>query len=419
MKLFISIAIILISFSCSNPTPEDTADTQAVLSVADPVEYGLEVSELEAISDHIQMAIDSQYISGAVAMIAKGDRVIFYESYGYSDRDKTEPMDRDAIFRLASMTKPITSTAIMQLVEKDLIGLQDPVSKYIPEFANMMVIQNFNKADSSYETIPVQNEMTIHHLLTHTAGFAYGLFDPVAGAAYADFGITEAWTEDSVTLAMNIPRFGHLPLMHEPGEAFTYGVNIDVLGYIVELVSDMPLDEYFEENIFKPLGMDDTYFYLPADKADRLVEVWFTEDAGNFPTDYPVQGAKTYFAGGAGLVGTAEDYIRFASALLNMGTLGDVQILKPETVELMFKNQIDQIRLGEGEGFGYGGMVRLQEDGDGRNVGYWGWDGFWQTRFRLDPENDMVLVLMTNTFPPPRLDVLGEYGKLVVKGIEN
>ncbi len=352
-------------------------------------------------------------------MIAKDDRVIFYESYGYSDRAKTELMDKDAIFRLASMTKPITSVAIMQLVEQGLIGLQDPVSKYIPEFSNMGVIQNFNKTDSTYETVPVQNEITIHHLLTHTAGFAYGLFDPVAGAVYADFGITEAWSEDSVTLAMNIPKFGQLPLMHEPGKAFTYGVNIDVLGYIVELVSGMPLDEYFEKNIFNPLGMDDTYFYLPEAKAERLVEVWSTEDISAFPTEYPVRGAKSYFAGGAGLVGTAEDYMRFATALLNKGTLGDAQILKPETVEIMFQNQIGDIRIGEGTGFGYGGMVMIEEDADGRNVGYWGWDGFWQTRFRVDPQNDMVLVLMTNSFPASRSgDVLGGYGKLVVKGIE-
>lgn len=419
MKLLIPFVIILFIVSCTNQAQEDAADTPVVLSAADPGEYGLDTSELKAISDHIQLAIDSQYISGAVAMIAKDDRVILYESFGYSDREQTEPMNREDIFRLASMSKPITSTAIMQLVEQELIGLQDPVSKYIPEFSDMMVIKNFNEADSSYETIPVQNEITIHHLLTHTAGFAYGLFNPVAGPVYHEFGITEAWTTDSVTLAMNIPKFGKLPLMHEPGEAFTYGVNTDVLGYIVEVVSGMPLDEYFSENIFEPLGMDDTYFYLPDDKADRLVDVWFTEDVGDFPTDYPVQGAKAYFAGGAGLVGTAEDYMRFASALLNKGSLGDVQILKPETVEIMFQNQIGELRLGEGQGFGYGGMVMMEEDAEGRNVGYWGWDGFWQTRFRIDPQNDLVLVLMTNSFPPPRLDVLGGYGKLVVKGIEN
>lgn len=421
MKYLILLTSILFIFSCSSSSSEqeDTAATPAILSTADPAEFGLVPAEVQAIDDHIQWAIDSQYIEGAVVMVAKNDRILLEKAYGYSDLDKTEPMTTDKIFRLASMTKPITSTAIMQLVEQGKIGLQDPVSKYIPEFADMEVIRNFNEADSSYETVPAETEMTIHHLLTHTSGLAYGLFHPVAGAVYPDFGIYEAWTTDSVTLAMNIPKFGDLPLMHEPGEAWTYGINIDVLGYIVELVSGMPLDEYFAENIFDPLNMTDTYFYLPDAKSDRLVDVWLTSDAGEFPSDYPVAGARTYFPGGAGLVGTASDYMRFATALLNKGSLGDAKILEPETVDMMFQNQIGEIRLGPGEGFGYGGMVLLEEDEDGRNAGYWGWDGFWQTRFRVDPQNDMVFVIMTNVFPSVTQEVLGGYGKLVVQGIEN
>ncbi len=420
MKYLLSFTLCILLFSCINQTDSASLAESELLAAADPVEYGLDPDETEAIANHIQWALDSQYIGGAVAMIAKNDRVIFYESYGYSDQAKTKPMAKDQIFRLASMTKPVTSVAIMQLVEQGLVNVDDPVSKYIPEFSDMKVIRNFNEADSTYETVPVENEMTIHHLLTHTAGFAYSLFHPVAGAVYTPFEIAEAWSLDSVTLADNIPKSGSLPLMHEPGAAFTYGINIDVLGYIVERVSGLPLDEYFSENIFKPLGMDDTYFYLPDDKADRLVEVWLTSDPGDFPMDYPVKGARTYFAGGAGLVGTAEDYLRFATALLNKGSLGDAQILKPETVEMMFTNQIGDLRLREGVGFGYGGMVLVDEDEAGRNAGYWGWDGFWQTRFRIDPQNDMVLVLMTNSFPASHSnEVLGGYGKLVVQGIEN
>lgn len=418
MKLLIPLAFLLLLFSCNSPAAEEN-ETPAILSPADPAEYGLMPDEVDAIENHIQWALDSQFIAGAVVIVAKEDRVILYEAYGHSDRDKTESMEKDDIFRLASMTKPVTSVAVMQLVEQGKIGLEDPVSRFIPEFSDMQVIDEFNEEDSSYTTVPVQQEMTIHHLLTHTAGFAYGLFNPTAGAIYPDFGIYEAWTEDSVTLSMNIPKFGQLPLLHEPGEAWTYGINIDVLGYIVELVSGMPLDEYFQQNIFGPLGMDDTHFYLPENKEDRLVQVWFPMDSVNIPADYPVQGARTYFPGGAGLVGTAEDYLRFGSALLNKGSLGDVQILKPETVDMMFQNQIGELRAGEGQGFGYGGMVMVEEDADGRNAGYWGWDGFWQTRFRVDPQNDMVLILMTNVYPTLKWDeVMGGYGKLVVRGIE-
>ena len=421
MKNLLPIGALVCIFACSAPdTTNETTSESAVLSQADPAAYGLDANELEAIDNHIKWAIDSQYISGAVAMVAKDDHILMYEAYGYSDQSKSKPMQKDAIFRLASMTKPVTSTAIMQLVEQGKIGLNDPVSKYIPEFSDMVVLTNFNESDSSYETVPVQNEITIHHLLTHTSGFAYGLFNPVAGAVYQSVGITEAWTTDSLTLAMNIPKFGKLPLLHEPGEAFTYGVSIDVLGYIVELVSGIPLDEYFARNIFEPLGMEDTYFYLPDEKADRLVDVWLTADVDGVPVDYPITGARMYFAGGAGLAGTAMDYMKFATALLNKGSLGDAQILKPETVDLMMQNQIGDVRIGEGVGFGYGGLVILEEDADGRNAGFWGWDGFWQTRFRIDPQNDMVFVLMTNSYPAPHSDeVMGGYGKLVVQGIEN
>ncbi len=417
MKYYV-LLVAMLMLSCSESVREEKAE---LLPNADPAAFGLDTEEIAAIEDHVQWAIDSQFISGAVALIAKEDKILFHKAFGYSNRDKTDSMRTDHIFRMASMTKPITSTAVMQLVEQGKINLDDPVSKYIPEFSNQSVLTDWNSEDSTYSTVPVKNEMTIHHLLTHTAGFAYSLFHPIAGAVYPPFGVTEAWTRDSVKLSENIPKLGEVPLLHEPGSAWTYGVNIDVLGCIVEVVSGLPLDEYFRENIFEPLGMEDTDFYLPDDKADRLVEVWMTNDMDPeaLGTDYPIEGAKSYFAGGAGLVSTSMDYLKFASAILNGGTLGDSQILDPSTVEMMMKNQIDSLRQGPGTGFGYGGSVRLEEDDNGLNPGYWGWDGFWQTRFRIDPQNDLVLILMTNAFGTPKWDqILGGYSNLVVQSIE-
>ncbi len=427
MLRFLSIfAFIIIIVSCANPDSTGSSDTESPLTLANPVEYGLDAGEITAIEDHIQWAIDSSYISGGVALIAKNDKIIYHQAFGYSDRAKTKKMSTDNIFRLASMTKPITSTAIMQLVEQGKIAMSDPVSKYIPEFANTQVIKDLNETDSTFTTNALDREITIHHLITHTSGIAYALFHPVAAVVYPQFDVTEAWTYEPVTLSENIPKAATMPLMHQPGEKWTYGIGIDVLGHVVEVASGLPLDQYFKEHIFEPLGMEDMGFYQPDEKADRLVELWYTSEIEQENIDsllnpnYPISGAKTYFPGGAGLSGTSMDYLKFASALLNHGTLGDSKILEPATVEMMFQNQIDTLNLGEGVGFGYGGLVITEEDGDGRNPGYWGWDGYWQTRFRIDPSNDLVLILMTNAFSTPKWEeFLGGYDKLVVKAIEN
>ncbi len=421
MKLFLIPLLGLLTISCTDTKNPD----EQPLKTADPLSYGLDQQEINDIENHIKWAIDSSYIAGAVALIAKEDKIIYHEAFGYSDRAKTRPMAEDNIFRLASMTKPITTTAVMQLVEQGKIGLNDPVSKYIPEFSNLAVIDTWDKTDSSFTTKPLEREVTIHHLLTHTSGIPYALFNPIARVIYPRFAFKEAWTKEAVTLAENIPRQAQAPLMHQPGEKWTYGTNIDVLGYIVEIVSGMPLDEYFEENLFKPLEMIDTYFYLPDEKADRLVDVWFTSDINpasyvSIGSDYPVAGAKSYFPGGAGLVGTAMDYLKFATAIKNRGILGDTRVLKPSTVAMMMNNQIDSLRRGNGEAFGYGGSVLLEDDKAGRNAGYWGWAGYWQTIFRIDPQNDLVMILMTNAHGTPKWNhILGGYDALVVQSIED
>ncbi len=423
MRTITTLLILALIFSCGSRSASE--DSKVVLATVDPVEYGLDEEETAQIEAHIQWAIDSALISGAVALIARNDKIIYQKAFGFSDREKSEAMSLDNIFRLASMSKPITSTAVMQLIEQGKLSTDDPLSKFIPEFAEVEVLETFNEKDSTFTSVPIEREITVHHLLTHTSGIPYAVFHPLAGAIYPRYDFVEAWTKDARTLATNIPKQAKAPLMHQPGEAWTYGTNIDVLGYIVEKVSGIPLDEYFEENIFKPLGMQDTGFYLPDDKADRLVDVWLTPNADEnlpdpFVTDYAISGAQTYFAGGAGLVGTAGDYLKFASAILNKGKLGEAQILKPSTVDRMLANQIDTLSLGAGVGFGYGGEVRLVENEEGINAGQWGWDGYWQTYFRIDPQNDMVMILLTNAYNNPQWDeVLGGYETIVVQAIED
>ncbi len=399
-KLLVYCVLLVIAISCSAPGAKE--QQRSALDIVAPEEAGMIADSLDLIEEHLRWAIDSQFVAGGVALVYRNGQIVYHKAFGFQDSEKTDPLATTDIFRLASMTKPITTVAVMQLYEQGKLKLDDPVSKYIPEFANAQVLDQFNEQDSSWSAKPAANPVTIHHLLTHTSGISYGVFDPVASALYAPHNITEAWTKDSVTLAANIPNMAKAPLLHEPGTRFTYGMSIDVLGHIVEVVSGLPLDEYFRRNIFDPLGMDDTHFYLPEDKASRLVDVWHTPDFAaemeplSAGEDYPVAGARTYFAGGAGLSGTAADYLKFAAALLDGGIWNGATILKPETVALMMQNQIGGVSFDEGVKFGYGGLVHTQDGAYGIKQGTFGWDGYWQTRFRIDPRQKVVRILMTN-----------------------
>jgi len=404
-RLILIILLAAIIQACQSPSKENNVGENAIEYVA-PEEVGMISDSLQLIKKHIQWAIDSQFIEGGVALVARNGKIVFHEAVGYSNREKTEPLKKDDIFRMASMTKPITTTAVMQLYEQGKLNIDDPISKYIPEFAHPNVILEINKEDSSYTSRPAAREITLHHLLTHTSGIPYGVFDPVAGPVYAKFDVTEGWTKDSVVLENNIREMAERPLMHDPGVKFTYGTSIDVLGRVVEIVSGMPLDEYFRKNIFEPLNMKDTYFYLPESKSNRLVDVWFTSDIDSatmvgLGPDYPIAGAKTYFAGGAGLSSTTLDYFRFAQSLLNDGIFDGSRILQEKTVELMTRNHIDTLYVHENEQFGYGFSVYTSNGNFGRRVGRYSWGGYWQTIFWVDPERDIVAMLFTNAQHTP------------------
>ena len=291
------------------------------------------------------------WMPGAVAFIARDGKIVYHKAVGVNDLDTKTPMQKDAIFRIASQTKAITSVAIMMLYEEGKLLLQDRVSKYIPSFKQPTVLDKFNPQDSSYTTIPATREITIRDLLTHTSGIGYAqIGSKEANAIYAKNKITAGLgvTDESLLTAMT--RLGKLPLMHQPGQKFTYGLNTDLLGCLVEVISGMDLNTFFTTRIFQPLGMKDTYFLIPAQKSGRLVTIYTEDSVGKLakadakllnsptPPNYPLL-QSTYYSGGAGLSSTIYDYAVFLQMLVNGVEYNGKRLLSRTTVRMMTLNQ--------------------------------------------------------------------------------
>ena len=268
------IACQLVAQSASHP----------VLTPGSPEKNHFSAERLQRIDKIIQQFIDSNWIAGAIALVAKDGRIVYHKAIGYDDKEKNKPLKKDAIWRIASQTKAITSVAVMMLYEDGKILLDEPISKYIVEFKKPVVLDKFNKADSSYTTLPAKREITIRDLLTHTSGIGYAqIGSETTNAIYAKAGIVGGIGLKGGLLADNIKKLGKLPLEHQPGEKFTYGLNTDVLGYLIEVVSGMSLDKFFRKNIFDPLGMNDTYFYIPKEKQSRLALLHKDDETKHVP----------------------------------------------------------------------------------------------------------------------------------------
>ncbi|HMF72356.1 MAG TPA: serine hydrolase domain-containing protein, partial [Flavitalea sp.] len=319
----------------------------------DPSAAGYSKERLQRIDQTIQEYVDKKWIAGATAIIVHDGKIVYYKGIGHDDIEKKTPLKRDAIFRIASQTKAITSTAVMILYEEGKFLLDDPISKYIPEFAKPKVLDKFNEGDSSYTTVPAKREITIRDLLTHTSGIDYAeIGSKNMKAIYAKAGIPSGLDAKDKTLGAEIRKLGSLPLVHQPGEKFTYGLNTDVLGYLVEVSSGMTLSEFFAKRIFEPLGMKDSYFYLPPSKFNRLATL-YTEDSlkhlakvaesvNSIRLNYPKTNG-TYYSGGAGLSSTMYDYAIFMQMFLNGGEYNGKQILSGNSVRIMTMNQIGDL----------------------------------------------------------------------------
>ena len=369
--------------------------------------------------------IDSGWIAGAVGFIARDGKIVYYKSLGVKDIEAKTLMHKDDIFRIASQTKAITSVAVMMLFEEGKFLLDDPISKYIPEFANPRVLDKFNEKDTTYTTIPANREITIRDLLTHTSGIDYaGIGSKNMRAIYAKSGIPGGFGSDKMVLGDKIRALGKLPLVHQPGERFTYGLNVDVLGYLVEVLSGESLDQYFHNHIFEPLGMNDTYFYVPSSKSERLVKV-SSEDKNhhliNAPSDfvnYPLQG--TYYSGGAGLSSTIKDYATFLQMLLNNGEYNGKRLLARRTVELMTSNQIGDLNLGRNK-FGLGfeittvnGQAKL-----GISEGSFAWGGYFATTYWADPKEHLVCLLFIQQSPLIHSEIQDKFKAMVYQALND
>jgi CubicO group peptidase (beta-lactamase class C family) len=364
----------------------------ASLSVGKPEDAGMSSERLRRVHEAMQRHIDAHEISGAVTVVARRGRVVNLEAHGFMDLETKKPMARDAIFRLASMTKPVTAVAVLMLVEDGRIRLNDPVSRFIPEFKSTKVAM---ASPGGIFTVPAEREITIRDLLTHTSGLGSG------GIAQVEFDNIPRLLPD--TLATYIPLLGAAPLDFQPGSKWAYSgrAGPDVLSRIVEIISGQSYDQYLATRIFEPLGMKDTFFYPPDDRRSRLTTLYLRNGLQKAPNQEGIS-SRTYFSGGGGLMSTAEDYLQFASMLLNGGVLNGRRLLGPRTVELMASNHVGDMfngKLGRpAHGMGFGLLVQVVEDpvaaGLAVSKGSYGWDGLYGTQVWINPKEQMVTIIM-------------------------
>ena len=370
---------------------------------------GISSERLARIDSMCLAAIQEGHLPGMVALVARNGKIVYHKAFGTSNAETKKKLLKDDIFTLASQSKAITATAVMMLWEEGKFRLDDPISKYIPEFKSPRVLDSL-LANSTYITTAAENEITIRHLLTHTSGIGYGVIDGDERfkKIYKDAGIVDLFTTKKVTIGENIKKLAKLPLHHNPGDAFTYSESYDVLGYFIELISKMPFDEYLRKHIFDPLEMDDTWFYLPQAKAHRLVTVqtkkedqWVNYPITFYDPQYPIKGEKQFFSGGAGLSSTALDYAKFLQMYLNKGELNGVRLLSRTTINVILANHISDL-WGEDAGAHYGlaFMVQNQKGGDtGGNgsEGSFSWGGYFNTQYFADPKEQVIGILLKQT----------------------
>lgn len=410
------ITILFISFfACGQKTAQVTKDR---IPTTDPASAGFSIDSLQKIQSIVEEYVSKGSIPGATVLIARNGKIVFEEAYGYDEIAAKTPMETDQIFRVASMTKPIVSAAVLKLYEAGKLDFSDKLSRYIPEFANTAVLDSFNKADTSWTTKPAAREITIHDLLTHTSGINYGFTNPTYGAIYGKLKIPDAAHPFDFTIQDVVKRLAVAPLAHQPGEKWTYGLSTDVLGAVVEIASGQTLGEYVTENILNPLELDHSGFWLPDSLAADLATFYMPSDSGIviipaeglgfFRPDFPVNGAKKYYSGGSGLSMSARDYFVFCQTILNGGIYGDTRILKEETIELMRNNQIASITGNSGFGFGYGYGIATKDSKDFRDIrkGKFSWGGAFNTTFWIDPVRDIIVVMMSQVVSNPQKNAM-------------
>jgi CubicO group peptidase (beta-lactamase class C family) len=381
----------------------------------DPEEVGLDSGRLPRIDRHFSRYVDDGRLPGWLILVARHGRIAHLSTYGMRDRERGLPVETDTLWRMYSMTKPVTSVAAMMLAEEGAFELNDPVATVLPSFGDLRVWRGGSLSDPTPVTTPATEPMRMWHLLTHTAGLTYGLHDahPVAHPAdafYRRAGFDPPWTRPGLDLAGACEEWAEIPLLFEPGQEWRYSYATDVLGRVIEVVSGQTLDDFFQSRIFEPLGMTDTGFWVEAERADRLGALYVGRPAAPSPDTGRALERPAFLSGGAGLIGSAADYHRFASMLLGKGQLGGVRLLSPRTLEYMTRNHLSdgpvletfvrsQFPEPSFTGVGYGLGVAVTTDPVAAKMpgsaGEYGWGGAASTTFWVDPSQDLTAIFLT------------------------
>ena len=411
-RFFFVMAILLLA---TNVFAQSKLAHAPIAPATNSESAGFSSERLNRIDTMLQGYVTRERVNGVVGMLVHDGKIVYHKSFGYDNVEAKTPMKKDAIFRMASQTKAITSVAVMMLYEEGKFDLDDPVFYYIPEFRNLKVLDKFNKEDSTYTTVSAKRAITIRDLLTHTSGIGYAqIGSPEAKAIYYKAGVVGGIGVGKIKLADKMKILGGLPIFHQPGEKFTYGLNTDLLGYLVEVVSGISLDEFFRKRIFEPLGMKDTYFYLPKEKQSRLVTL-YSEDRNTrkvvkteptimigkdeFTSDYPKMDG-TYYSGGGGLSGTIYDYAIFLQMLLNGGEYNGKRILSPTIVNMMTMDQIGDVNGGVNDiGLGFGVVTKKGSAVMPWHEGSYEWGGMFATTYWVDPQSKLVALIYRNVYP--------------------
>jgi len=417
---------LLILFCTSN----FFAQENGILQESNAVSTQMSQERIDRIDGMLKNAIKENQIPGAVALIARNGKIVYHQARG-SANEKGEQLEKNTIFRIASQTKAITSTAVMILWEEGKFRLDDPISKYIPEFGPAQILDSYNESDGTYTTKPAENQITIRHLLTHTSGLGYGVIDGDKRfqEIYKKAGITDLFTTENISIEESVKKLAKLPLHHDPGTAYVYSEGLDVLGYFIEVVSGMPFDEFLRKRIFDPLGMNDTWFYLPKEKHDRLVAVQYKKGGKwkNYPvtfydTDYPKKGAKRFFSGGAGLSSTAKDYATFLQMYLNNGELNGKRILSRTTIQSIMGNQSGELFGGDAKDYGlaFGVLTKHGQDLGGQgSEGTFDWGGYFNTQYFADPKEQIIGILMKQMRDTPSDGTGWKFRQMVFAAIDD
>ncbi len=427
MKVSLLFLGIVLTGQLAAQTP--SGQNSPPLEVASPASVGVSPHRLDRIDAMAESAIENGDIPGLVALVARHGKIVYHKAFGLADVATGRTLKEDDIFRIASQTKAVTATAVMMLWEEGLFQLDDPISKFIPEFGNPLVLVRFVDDDLNYTTVPARSEITIRQLLTHSSGLGYGFIESEMRMKqlFQKAGIIDAWTAEEKILADNMRKLAELPLHFHPGERYKYSEGLDVLGYMIEILSGMSFSEFLHRRLFQPLGMNDTYFYLPEEKAHRMVTVHRPENGkwvkytGNeyYDADYPIKGAKTYYGGGGGLSSTAKDYATFLQMYLNGGELNGIRFLSRKTIETIMGFQMETGKhIHQGLVFGVLNAEAVARGGLG-SEGTFYWGGYFNSQYFADPEEGIVGVILKQTRNQKSDKTSWQFRQLVMQAVDD